>query len=166
MIFLHVALICSHNIFLILILTPAWLPGFSESNGERSQRNTARSILRNRCSQYSIGLSSHWNHLRRQRAKFGLALAIAHVSVRPPCHPGRSHLASPVGDHDCPCAIFPASPWLKRSLAYTPRKTGLPHSSIAVCRPNNAGAESGMGDTPPTRHGREPLSTLEVLPPG
>ena len=29
------------------------------------------------------------------------------LSVRPPCHPGRSHLASPVGDHDCPCAIFP-----------------------------------------------------------
>jgi hypothetical protein len=29
------------------------------------------------------------------------------LSIRPPCHPGRSHLASPVGDHDSPCAIFP-----------------------------------------------------------
>ena len=59
---------------------------------------------------------------------------------------------------------------LRRGLSahsHTPHApTGLPHSSIAVCRPNNAGTESGMGDTPPTRHGREPLSTLEVLPPG
>jgi hypothetical protein len=51
-----------------------------------------------------------------------LALSIVRVSVRPPCHPGRSHLTSPVGDHDYPCAIFPDSPWLiiKRSLAYAP----------------------------------------------
>ena len=65
-----------------------------------------------------------------------------------------------------PCAIFPASPWLKRSLAYTPCATGLPRRSIAVCRPNGAGTESGMGDTPDTRHGREPLRILEELPLG
>src|SRR5215813_1534476 len=46
-----------------------------------------------------------------------LAFSIAHVSVRPPCYPGQSHLTSPVGDHDYPCTIFPASPWLKRPLA-------------------------------------------------
>src|SRR5262245_19304732 len=57
------------------------------------------------------------------------------LSVRPPCHPGRSHFTSPVGDHDCPCAVFPASAWLKRSLAYTPCATGLPHTSIAARRP-------------------------------
>ena len=62
-----------------------------------------------------------------------LALSIVHVSVRPPFHPGRSHLASPVGDHDCPCAVFLVLPRLKRSLAYTPRSTRLLHSSIAVC---------------------------------
>jgi hypothetical protein len=44
--------------------------------------------------------------------------------------------ASPVGDHDYPYAIFPGSPWLKRSLAYTPGASGLPRSSIAVCRPH------------------------------
>ena len=58
------------------------------------------------------------------------------LSVRPPCHPGRSHFASPVGDHDCPCTIFPVSSRLKRSLAYTPCATGLPHISIAARRPN------------------------------
>ena len=86
------------------------------------------------------------------------------LSVRPPCHPGRSHLASPVGDHDYPCAIFPHSPWLKRSLAYTPGGEGSPHSSIVVCHPIYAGAESGMSDSSTTRHDREPLRTLEVLP--
>jgi hypothetical protein len=95
-----------------------------------------------------------------------LAFSIVHVSVRPPCHPGRSHLASPVGDHDCPCAIFPDSPWLKRSLAYTPGAKGLPRSSIVVCHLNYAGTESGMSDTSATRHDREPLRTLEVLPLG
>jgi hypothetical protein len=55
------------------------------------------------------------------------------LSVRPPCYPGRSHLASPVGDHDYPCAIFPYSLWLKRSLPYAPCATGLPRSSIAAC---------------------------------
>jgi len=51
-----------------------------------------------------------------------LALSIVHVSVRPPCHPGRSYLTSPVGDHDCPCAAFPVPPRLKRSLAYPPAR--------------------------------------------
>ena len=88
------------------------------------------------------------------------------LSVRPPCHPGRSHFAIPVGDHDCPRTIFPASSWLKRSLAYTPWATGLPRSSIAACRPDLAGAESGMSGTSSTRHDREPLRTFEVLPLG
>src|SRR5262252_206383 len=88
------------------------------------------------------------------------------LSARPPCHPGRSHLASPVGDHDCPRAIFPDSPRLKRSLAYAPGAKGLPRSSAAVCRPNYAGTASGMSDTSTTRHDREPLRTLEVLPLG
>jgi hypothetical protein len=65
-----------------------------------------------------------------------------------------------------PCAIFPGSPWLKRSLAYTPDVKGLPRSSAAVRRPSYAGTESGMGGTPTARHGREPLRTLEVLPLG
>ena len=73
---------------------------------------------------------------------------------------------SPVGDHDYPRAIFPNSPWLKRSLAYVPGAKGLPRSSAAVCRPNYAGAESGMSDTSTTRHDREPLRTLKVLPLG
>jgi hypothetical protein len=101
-----------------------------------------------------------------RRCTARLAFSIAHVSVRPPCHHGRSHFASPVGDHDCPCAIFPASSWLKRSLAYTPCATGLPRSSIAACRPDLAGAESGMSGTSSTRHDREPLRTFEVLPLG
>src|SRR5262249_31414297 len=95
-----------------------------------------------------------------------LAFSIVHVSVRPPCYPGRSHLTSPVGDHDCPCPVFPTSPRFKRSLAYTPRATGLPRSSIAACRPNLADTESGMGGTSTTRHDREPLRTFEVLPLG
>jgi len=85
------------------------------------------------------------------------------LSVRPPCYPGRSRFASPVGDHDCPCTIFPGSPWLKRSLAYTPGASGLPRSSIAVCRPTLASTESDMGGTATTRHDREPLRTLDVL---
>ena len=76
-----------------------------------------------------------------------LALSIVRVSVRPPCHPGRSHLASPVGDHDYPCAIFPNSPWLKGSLTYAPGAKGLPRSSTVVCRPDFAGTESGTSDT-------------------
>jgi len=51
---------------------------------------------------------------------------------RTPCHPGQSHLASPVGDDNYPCPVFPTAPKLKRSLAYTPRVTGLPRSSIAA----------------------------------
>ena len=42
----------------------------------------------------------------------------------------------------------------------------IPGSSAVVRRPNCAGAESGMSDTPNTRHDREPLRTLEVLPLG
>jgi hypothetical protein len=53
-----------------------------------------------------------------------------------------------------PCAIFPNSPRLKRSLAYAPGAKGLPRRSPAVCRPSCAGTESGMGDTPTTRHDR------------
>src|SRR5215468_173158 len=102
----------------------------------------------------------------KRRCTARLAFSIAHVSVRPPCHPGRSHFASPVGDHDCPCTIFPALSRLKRSLAYTPCATGLPRSSIAAYRPDLAGAESGMGGTSSTRHDREPLRTFEVLPLG
>jgi hypothetical protein len=45
-----------------------------------------------------------------------------------------------------------------------PGAKGLPRSSTAACRPNYAGAESGMGDTSTTRHDREPLRTFEVLP--
>jgi hypothetical protein len=90
---------------------------------------------------------------------------VAHVSVRPSCYPG-SHLASPVGDHDCPCTIFPGSPWLKRSLAYTPGASGSPRSSIAVCRPSLAGTVSDKGGTLTTRHDREPLRTRKVLPLG
>src|SRR5579864_7868117 len=67
------------------------------------------------------------------------------LSVRPPCHPGQSHLASPVGDHDCPSAIFPVSRRLKRSLAY-------PHATQVYCTvrwsstcSTFAGAESGAG---------------------
>jgi hypothetical protein len=122
---------------------------------EGRDRGTARATL-------GQGLAVSAFPLLRAR----LALSIAHVSVRPPCHPGRSHLASPVGDHDYPCAIFPDSLWLKRSLAYAPGAKGLPRSSVAVCRPNYAGAESGMSDTSTTRHDREPLRTLEVLPLG
>jgi hypothetical protein len=88
-----------------------------------------------------------------------LAFSVAHVSVRPPCHPGRSHFTSPVGDHDCPCVVFPGSPWLKRSLAYTPGASGLPRSSIAAGRPSLAGTVSDMGGTSTTRHDREPLRT-------
>jgi hypothetical protein len=44
----------------------------------------------------------------------------------PPCHPGQSHLASAVGDHDCPSAVFPVSRRLKRSLAY-------PHAAQVYC---------------------------------
>jgi hypothetical protein len=131
----------------LLDLQPCWLL--------RRDRGTARATL-------GQGLAVSAFPLLRAR----LALSIAHVSVRPPCHPGRSHLASPVGDHDYPCAIFPDSLWLKRSLAYAPGAKGLPRSSAAVCRPNYAGAESGMSDTSTTRHDREPLRTLEVLPLG
>src|SRR5262245_331994 len=85
---------------------------------------------------------------------------MVHVSVRPPCHPRRSHFASPVGDHDYPCTIFPAPSWLKRSLAYTPCEAGLPPSSIAACHPSLADTESGMDGISTTRHDREPLRTL------
>jgi hypothetical protein len=88
-----------------------------------------------------------------------LAFAIVHVSVSPPCHPGRSRLASPVGDHDYPCPVFPTSPRLKRSLAYTPRAAGLPRSSKAACRPNYAGTESGKSGT------RLPVMTESPLAP-
>jgi hypothetical protein len=74
-----------------------------------------------------------------------LALSIVHVSVRPPCHPGQSHLASPVGDHDFPSAIFPVLRRLKRSLAY-------PHATQVHCTgrwpcalPHISGTESGVG---------------------
>jgi hypothetical protein len=131
-------------------------PVVSGWSGRRGRdRGTARATL-------GQGLAVSAFPLLRAR----LALSVAHVSVRPPCHPGRSHLASPVGDHDYPCAIFPDSPWLKRSLAYVPGAKGLPRSSAAVCRPNYGGAESGMSDTSTTRHDREPLRTLEVLPLG
>jgi hypothetical protein len=88
------------------------------------------------------------------------------LSVRPPCHPGRSHFTSPVGDHDCPCVVFPGSPWLKRSLAYTPGASGLPRSSIAVCHLHlrRRGVRHGRHAT--IRHDREPLRALEVLPLG
>ena len=113
--------------------------------------------------------NSDWSPLLAGLSPAGIAASLAalvHVSVRPPCHPGRSPLASPVGDHDSPCAIFPGTPWLKRSLAYTPLATGLPRGSIAVCRPCLADTASGMGDTPSTRHDREPLRTRKVLPLG
>jgi hypothetical protein len=93
-------------------------------------------------------------------------VSIDHVSVRPPCHPGRSHLASPVGDHDYPRAIFPYSPWLKRSLAYAPGRERFTAQLGSRVSSNYAGSESGMSDTPTTRHDREPLRTLEVLPLG
>ena len=35
---------------------------------------------------------------------------------------------------------------------------------LRLCRPIYAGAESGMSNTSTTRHDREPLRTLEVLP--
>src|SRR5262249_45663876 len=56
------------------------------------------------------------------------------------------------------------SPRLKRSLACPPRATGLPRSSIAACRPSLAGTAPDMGNTSTTRHGREPLRTLDELP--
>jgi hypothetical protein len=85
-------------------------PVASGWSGRRGRdRGTARATL-------GQGLAVSAFPLLRAR----LTLSIAHVSVRPPCHPGRSHLASPVGDHDYPCAIFPDSLWLKRSLAYAP----------------------------------------------
>src|SRR6516165_9289102 len=113
----------------------------------------------------TIPLSCHPNYRALTFALAGLPPA-EHTSLHWFATPGRSRFASPVGDHDCPCAIFPVIPWLKRSLAYTPCATGLSRSSIAVCSPECAGTESGMGDTPSTRHGREPLRTLEVLPLG
>jgi hypothetical protein len=109
-----------------------WIPGqlaegCSAGNGDKGagrDRGTARATL-------GKGLACFGVSALRAR----LALAVVHVSIRPPCHPGRSHLTSPVGDHDCPCAIFPNSPRLKRSLAYTPCATGLPHTSVAARRP-------------------------------
>src|SRR5262249_30683735 len=95
-----------------------------------------------------------------------LAFSIVHVSVRPPCHPGRSHLASPVGDHDCPRAAFPVSPWLKRSLASTPMRDRFTARLDSRVPSRCAGSVSGMGDTSTIRHDREPLRTLEALPLG
>src|SRR5215470_8159013 len=69
--------------------------------------------------------SCHPNYRALTFALAGLPPA-QHTSLHWFATPGRPHLASPVGDHDCPCAIFPASPWLKRSLAYTSRATGSP----------------------------------------
>jgi hypothetical protein len=93
-----------------------------------------------------------------------LALSIAHVSVRPPCHPGQSHLASPVGDHDCPSAVFPVWRRLKRSLAY-------PHATQVYCTvrwrcalPNITRRRVRCGCTSSIRHDREPLRTLRALP--
>jgi hypothetical protein len=62
--------------------------------------------------------------------------------------------------------VFPTSLRLKRSLAYTPRVTGLPRRSIAACHPDLASTVSGMGNTSTTRQDREPLRTLKVLPLG
>jgi hypothetical protein len=53
-----------------------------------------------------------------------------------------------------------ASPWLKRSLAYTPSATGLSRSSIAACRPDYAGTESGMGGTRLPAMTESPLAPL------
>jgi hypothetical protein len=68
-----------------------------------------------------------------------------------------------IGDHDYPCAIFPDSLWLKRSLAHAPGAEWSTAQLATVCRRNYAGAGSGMSDTPTARHDREPLRTLEVL---
>jgi CENP-B N-terminal DNA-binding domain len=38
LIFLHVAIVCSHNTALILVLTSAWGPGLCESNGEQNPK--------------------------------------------------------------------------------------------------------------------------------
>jgi hypothetical protein len=93
-----------------------------------------------------------------------LALSIVRVSVRPPCHPGQSHLANPVGDHDCPSAIFPVSRRLKRSLAY-------PHATQVYCTvrwPNTcstfSGAESGASAHLPSGMTESPFTPSRRYP--
>jgi|SRR5580704_775589 hypothetical protein len=95
-----------------------------------------------------------------------LALSIVRVSVRPPCHPGRSYLASPVGDHDCPSVVFPVSRRLKRSLAY-------PHATQVYCTvrwsstcSTFSGAESGAGAHLPSVMTESPFAPSRRYPLG
>jgi len=96
-------------------ITPAFGYSAPHPSAEGRDRDTARATLGQGFGCFGVSAV---------RAR--LALSIVHVSVRPPCHPGRSHFASPVGDHDCPSAVFPASHRLKRSLAY-------PHTAQVYC---------------------------------
>ena len=113
--------------------------------------------------------NSDWSPLLAGLSPAGIAASLAalvHVSVRPPCHPGRSPLASPVGDHDCPCAIFPVSLRLKRSLAY-PHATQVYFTVrwSSTCS-TFAGAESGAAAHLPSVMTESPFAPSRRCPLG
>ncbi len=117
---------------------PHWLTGALDRIAFAKEtfawdRNTARAALDGEFPKHAL-----FRYVRRVPNS-----TIAHVSVSPPFHPGRSDFPSPVGDPDSPRWAFPLIPKLKRWFAYTPCINGLPTGS--------------------THHGIDQLIRLKVL---
>ena len=90
---------------------------------------------------------------------------IAHVSVEPSSHPGRSDFPSPVGgDSWFPRGTFPCNRKLKHSPAYAPRLHGYNlGSTLRMAQPISGTVSGGHAILVPTAH-REPLCTIAALP--